>query len=185
MALSSAELPNFVCGEPRRPGTKSTEWPRCHPDASSGPSAPPHRADTAARATSWSRIVVVSQPESNASSPVAREIDPTLCRPAGPSRRILCQLPRRCIARARNLCTNWLHQLQLRAATIAAATIVAVALVKPLPRPSVGRGTHPRVVKAGSPTLARQQQHRSSKHSDQGKRHAAKIKPTSGDQVIR
>ena len=114
MALSSAELPNFVCGEPCRPGTKSTEWPRCHPDASSGPSAPPHRADTAARATSWSRIVVVSQPESNASSPVAREIDPTLCRPAGPSRRILCQLPRRCIARARNLCTNWLHQLQLR-----------------------------------------------------------------------
>ena len=114
MALSSAELPNFVCGEPCRPGTKSTEWPRCHPDASSGPSAPPHRADTAARATSWSRIVVVSQPESNASSPVAREIDPTLCRPAGPSRRVLCQLPRRCIARARNLCTNWLHQLQLR-----------------------------------------------------------------------
>ena len=57
--------------------------------------------------------------------------------------------------------------------------IAAVALVQPLPRPSVGRGMHPRVVKAGIPTLARQQQHRSSKHSDPDKRHAAKNKQLS------
>ena len=78
----------------------------------SGTNGSPCRVAAAVRR--WSRLVVVVVAWSlNASVPGCPR-DPALCRPAGPSRRVLCQLPRRCIARARNLCTNWLHQLQLR-----------------------------------------------------------------------